>query len=298
MMIDFMVSLTADIMATASLSGVSSAGQFLATGESGGILQALMQGFQVQAVQGPDAAPAAAPVTQITNVALEGSEFTLLSLFQSAGLIVKVVMGILVLASVWSWGIIFDKSLLFSRLKSKSRRFEAMFWSGKPLDDLYRKIGDKADHPMSRVFTAAMAEWSRNKDNTASSTGLAVSAKERIDRIMNVAVSRELDRAERHLGTLATIGSASPFIGLLGTVWGIMTAFQAIAVTKDTNLAVVAPGIAEALFATALGLIAAIPAVIAYNRYSSKINSYAVQLQGFADEFSTILSRQLDERSR
>lgn len=242
----------------------------------------------------------AVPVTEITSVvpAIVEGEFSLWTLFISAGVVVKIVMGILIMASLWSWIIIFDKWLLFGRLKSKSRKFEAMFWSGKPLDDLYRKVGDKADHPMVRVFAAAMGEWGRNKEMPATTEGFAVSAMERIDRIMNVAVSRELDRAERHLGTLATIGSASVFIGLLGTVWGIMTAFQAIAVTKDTNLAVVAPGIAEALFATALGLVAAIPAVIGYNRYSSVINSFAVQLQGFADEFSTILSRQLDERSR
>ncbi len=241
------------------------------------------------------------PVTQVAATGLAPavgeSEFSLWTLFLSAGLIVKVVMAILIIASLWSWMIIFDKSLLFGRLKSKSRKFEAMFWSGKPLDDLYRKIGDKADHPMARVFAVAMGEWSRNKDAGSGNGALAVNARERIDRIMKVAVNRELDRAERHLGTLATIGSASPFIGLLGTVWGIMTAFQAIAVTKDTNLAVVAPGIAEALFATALGLVAAIPAVIAYNRYSSALNSFAVQLEGFSDEFSTILSRQLDERS-
>ncbi|MEL6506093.1 MAG: protein TolQ [Pseudomonadota bacterium] len=243
------------------------------------------------------ATPAAVPITPISELGVTGGEFSLWSLFLSAGIIVKVVMGILIVASLWSWGIIFDKFLLFGRLNSKSRKFEAQFWSGKPLDDLYRKIGERADHPMARVFTAAMAEWSRNKEITATD-GLAVSAKDRIDRIMNVAVSRELDRAERHLGTLATIGSASPFIGLLGTVWGIMTAFQAIAVTKDTNLAVVAPGIAEALFATALGLLAAIPAVVGYNRFSSALNSFAVQLQGFSDEFSTILSRQLDERVR
>lgn len=241
---------------------------------------------------------ASVPVTPIQELGVTGGEFSLWSLFLSAGIIVKVVMGILILASLWSWGIIFDKFLLFGRLNSKSRKFEAQFWSGKPLDDLYRKIGDRADHPMARVFTSAMAEWSRNKDITGTSDGFAVSAKDRIDRIMNVAVSRELDRAERNLGTLATIGSASPFIGLLGTVWGIMTAFQAIAVTKDTNLAVVAPGIAEALFATALGLLAAIPAVVGYNRFSSSLNSFAVQLQGFSDEFSTILSRQLDERAR
>ena len=128
--------------------------------------------------------------------------------------------------------------------------------------------------------------------------GLVAGARDRIDKVMNVAVSRELETAERNLGVLATIGSAAPFVGLLGTVWGIMTAFQAIAATKDTNLAVVAPGIAEALFATALGLVAAIPAVVGYNRYSAALNSYAVRLQGFADEFSAILSRQLDERSR
>jgi len=234
--------------------------------------------------------PGLAPLASAT-------EFSLWGLFLSAGPIVKAVMGILILASLWSWAIIFDKFLLFGRLKSKSRRFEAQFWSGKPLDDLYRKIGDRADHPMARVFTSAMAEWSRNKD-LPGGDGFAVSATDRIEKIMNVAVNRELDRAERNLGTLATIGSASPFIGLLGTVWGIMTAFQAIAVTKDTNLAVVAPGIAEALFATALGLLAAIPAVIGYNRYTAALNSFSVQLQGFADEFATILSRQMDERGR
>ena len=226
-----------------------------------------------------------------------GGEFSLVSLFLSAGLVVKIVMGILATASVWSWAVIIDKSLLFGRLKAKSRRFEDQFWSGRPLDELYRKIGDKADHPMARVFAAGMSEWARSKD-AGRTEGLTIGASSRIDKVMNAAVSRELEVAERNLGVLATIGSASPFIGLLGTVWGIMTAFQAIAVTKDTNLAVVAPGIAEALFATALGLVAAIPAVVGYNRYSAALNSYAVRLQGFADEFSAILSRQLDERTR
>ncbi|MEM9706016.1 MAG: protein TolQ, partial [Pseudomonadota bacterium] len=196
-----------------------------------------------------------------------------------------------------SWAIIIDKSMLFGRLKRKSRKFEEQFWSGKPLDDLYRKTADKGDHPMARVFSAGMAEWKRAKDVTTSDV-LVVGARDRIEKVMNVAVSRELEGAEKHLGSLATIGSASPFIGLFGTVWGIMNAFQAIAATKDTNLAVVAPGIAEALFATALGLVAAIPAVIGYNRYSTAVNSFAVRLQAFSDEFSTILSRQLDERAR
>jgi len=226
-----------------------------------------------------------------------GGEFSLLSLFLSAGLVVKLVMALLILASLWSWAIIIDKSLLFGRLKRKTARFEDAFWSGRPLDELHRKIADKGDHPMARVFTAGMTEWARAKD-AGRSEALVVGARDRIDKVMNVAVARELEETERSLGVLATIGSAAPFVGLLGTVWGIMTAFQAIAATKDTNLAVVAPGIAEALFATALGLVAAIPAVVGYNRYSAAVNSYAVKLQGFADEFSAILSRQLDERAR
>ena len=234
--------------------------------------------------------------TEVAAAAL-GGDFSLWRLFLSADWVVKTVMGILVGASIWSWAVIIDKSLTFGRLKRKSARFEEMFWSGKPLDDLYRKMGDKRDHPMARVFAAAMEEWSRSKEATRSSA-LVAGAKERIDKILNVSVSRELEKTEANLGFLATVGSAAPFVGLLGTVWGIMNAFQAIAVTKDTNLAVVAPGIAEALFATALGLLAAIPAVVGYNRYSTALNSYSVRLQGFADEFSAILSRQLDERSR
>ncbi len=237
-----------------------------------------------------------AEVAQAAGTTL-GGEFSLLSLFLSAGLVVKIVMGILIFASVWSWAVIIDKSLLFGRLKSKSARFEDAFWSGRPLDELHRKLGDKGEHPMARVFTAGMTEWQRAKDG-GRTEGLVAGAKERIDKVMNVIVARELESAERSLGVLATIGSAAPFVGLLGTVWGIMTAFQAIAATKDTNLAVVAPGIAEALFATALGLLAAIPAVVGYNRYSAALNSFAVRLQGFSDEFSAILSRQLDERSR
>jgi len=230
-------------------------------------------------------------------VAALGGDFSLWSLFLRADPVVKTVMGILALASVWSWAVIIDKSLTFGRLKRKSSRFEDQFWSGRPLDELYRKLRDRLDHPMARVFGAAMEEWGRAK-TTGRTDALVIGAKDRIDKVLNVAVSRELEKAESNLGILATVGSAAPFVGLLGTVWGIMNAFQAIAVTKDTNLAVVAPGIAEALFATALGLLAAIPAVVGYNRYSAALNSFAVRLQGFADEFSAILSRQLDERQR
>ena len=234
--------------------------------------------------------------TEIAHAAV-GNEFNLWDLFLMAGWVVKSVMIILVLASVWSWAVMFDKSLTFGRMRRKANKFEDLFWSGKPLDDLYRKMGDRQDHPMARVFAAAMEEWGRSKD-AGRSEALVAGAKDRIDKVLNVSVSRELEKAESNLGVLATIGSAAPFVGLFGTVWGIMNAFQAIAVTQDTNLAVVAPGIAEALFATALGLFAAIPAVVGYNRYSAALNSYAVRLQGFADEFSAILSRQLDERAR
>ncbi|MEO1311102.1 MAG: protein TolQ [Pseudomonadota bacterium] len=241
------------------------------------------------------AAQEAAPSGVVDTIELE--EAGLWSLILEADLVVKAVMGILVLASVWSWGVMIDKGMFFSRINGQARRFENTFWSGKPLDDLHRKLGDKADHPMARVFAAAMGEWERVKDGSRASGALVAGAKERIDKVMNVQIARELDKAERGLGFLATVGSAAPFIGLFGTVWGIMNSFQAIAVSQDTNLAVVAPGIAEALFATALGLVAAIPAVIFYNRLTARLNSYAVRIQGFADEFSAILSRQLDERT-
>ena len=234
--------------------------------------------------------------TQVAAVAM-GGDFSLLGLFLRADPVVKSVMGLLVIASVWSWAVIIDKSLTFGRIKRKSNRFEDQFWSGKPLDDLYRKMSDRQDHPMARIFSAAMEEWSRSKDVGRSET-LAAGAKQRIDKVLNVSVSRELEKAEHSLGVLATVGAVAPFVGLFGTVWGIMNAFQAIGATNDTNLAVVAPGIAEALFATALGLLAAIPAVVGYNRYSSALNTLSVRLAGFADEFSAILSRQLDEKAR
>ena len=169
-----------------------------------------------------------------------GGEFSLWSLFFRADPVVKSVMGILVIASIWSWAVIIDKSLTFGRLRRKSTKFEAQFWSGKPLDDLYRKLGDRLDHPMARVFGAAMEEWGRSK-GAGRSEALVAGASQRIDKVLSAAVSREIEKAESQLGVLATIGSAAPFVGLLGTVWGIMNAFQAIALTKDTNLAVVAP---------------------------------------------------------
>ena len=225
-----------------------------------------------------------------------GVDFSVWGMFMQADPVVKGVMVILALMSVWSWAVMIDKSLTLSRLRKRAGKFEDLFWSGKPLDELYAKMKDRADHPMAKVFTAAMGEWERTKGGVAS--GLAVSASDRIDKVMHVTVNRELEKTENQMSALATIASSAVFIGLFGTVWGIMNSFQDIAAQGDTSLVTVAPGIAEALFATALGLVAAIPAVIGYNRYSSAINSYAVRLQGFADEFSTILSRQLDERSK
>ena len=220
-------------------------------------------------------------------------EVSLLSLFLEAGLIVQLVMIGLVLASVWTWAIVFEKMGAFARARRRARDFEAEFWSGTSLEELYQQeSADDARGPAA-IFVAAMGEWKKSHEKGARSP---IGLQTRIDKAMDVALSRETERLESRLGFLATIGSAAPFVGLFGTVIGIMTSFQAIAGSKSTNLAVVAPGIAEALLATAIGLLAAIPAVIAYNKLTGDANKIAAKLEGFADEFSSILSRQVDER--
>ncbi len=219
-------------------------------------------------------------------------DFSVWGLFMKADWVVKSVMIVLVLFSVWTWAIIIDKWLAFGGLNSKAKSFENTFWSGRSLEEINRRVGQRKDHPMAVVFAAAMKEW----ENFYEYGGGSVSIEERLSRTMSVSITKELGRVERNLPTLATIGSVAPFIGLFGTVWGIMNSFQAIAVSRDTNLAVVAPGIAEALFATALGLIAAIPAVVAYNKFSADLGRYGTRLEGFVGEFSAILSRQLDDR--
>lgn len=226
---------------------------------------------------------------ETTAAAALGHDFSVTGMFIQADPVVKAVMIGLALASVWSWAVIIEKSLSFGRLRSKARKFEDAFWSGKSLEDLYRRTEGRADHPMAKVFVAGMKEFSRGG---AAPGGLAPAGQDRIDKVMRVAVDRELEKAERGLPILASVGSAAPFVGLFGTVWGIMGAFQGIGATGDASLAVVAPGISEALFATAIGLIAAIPAVIGYNRYSAALNAYGVRLEGFAGEFSALLSRQ------
>ncbi|MCQ8184500.1 protein TolQ [Parvularcula maris] len=219
-----------------------------------------------------------------------GTEFGAVAMFMQADPVVKAVMIALALASVWSWAIIIDKSLTFSRLRGKAKKFEEQFYSGRPLDDLYRRLKDRLDHPMARVFVAGMDEFAKNQP----SGGFAPSLVQRAERRMMAEAQRELEKASSQLPVLATVGSVAPFVGLFGTVWGIMNSFQGIAQTGDANLAVVAPGIAEALFATAIGLVAAIPAVVGYNRYTAALNSYITRVEGFTGEFTAILSRQAD----
>lgn len=221
------------------------------------------------------------------------SEVTLWSLFMQAGFVVKLVMLGLIGASIWTWAIVADKWISFGKFRRQLDQFEQVFWSGQSLEELYRTLSDRKSSGMSAIFVSAMREWKKSFERGAKSP---IGLQMRIDKAMDVALAREAEALESRLGSLASIGSAAPFIGLFGTVVGIMTSFQAIAGSKSTNLAVVAPGIAEALLATAIGLLAAIPAVIAYNKFSADAGKLSARMEGFADEFSGILSRQIDER--
>jgi biopolymer transport protein TolQ len=214
-----------------------------------------------------------------------------------ADIVVKSVMIGLVFASIWVWAIIFDKTVSLRRANARAAGFEDRFWSGVNLEDLYREVGDTPRHPMEAVFAAAMREWNRSAARLISAPeGTRVAIRERVERAMSITVQREMERLEKWMVFLASVGSAAPFIGLFGTVWGIMNSFTAIAAMQNTNLTVVAPGIAEALFATAIGLVAAIPAVLAYNKISTDLARFAARLEGFAAEFGAILSRQTEER--
>lgn len=234
----------------------------------------------------------------VDAVTLGGSatdlDFSMISLFLRADLVVKSVIILLLLASLWCWAIIFEKWFGMRRLNKHSSEFEQAFWSGASLDDLYDRIAAQPHDPMSAVFVAAMREW-RRAPGAANGGSANIGLADRIDRVMQITLAREMDRAERYMTFLATTGSTAPFIGLFGTVWGIMNSFQQIAISKNTSLAVVAPGIAEALFATALGLLAAIPAVVAYNKLSRDLDYYAGRLESFAGEFAAILSREMDQ---
>ena len=229
------------------------------------------------------------------NIALAepGAQLSIWALFMQASWVVKLVMIGLLCASVWTWAIIVDKLVSYGRMRLALNRFEQVFWSGQSLEELYRTLADRKTSGMGAIFVAAMREWKKSFEKGAK-TPLGLQT--RIDKAMDLALTREMEKLEGRLGFLATTGSAAPFIGLFGTVIGIMTSFQAIAGSKNTSLAVVAPGIAEALLATAIGLLAAIPAVIAYNKLSSDASKIAVRMEGFSDEFSAILSRQIDEK--
>ncbi|MGA9598662.1 MAG: protein TolQ [Methylocystis sp.] len=226
--------------------------------------------------------PLAAPVAEIT----------IWSMFWGAHIVVKCVIIGLLCASIWSVMVIIDKSLLVRRTRRTMDLFDEAFWSGNSLDELYNKVSERPTNGNASLFVAAMREWKRSVQNpNASFMGLH----SRIDKVLDVSIGREIEKLESSLLVLATVASASPFVGLFGTVWGIMTSFRSIAASKNTSLAVVAPGIAEALFATAVGLVAAIPALIFYNKLQGDVSKTQARLETFADEFSAILSRQIDQ---
>ncbi len=216
-------------------------------------------------------------------------------LFMQADLVVKFVILLLLAASVWVWAIMFEKFTTLRRANREASQFEDRFWSGGSLDELYEVEGARPKHPIAAVFGAAMGEWRRSAQVAGADMSRG-SVRERVDRAVTVTVQREMDRMERWMVFLASVGSTAPFIGLFGTVWGIIRSFAAIATSRNTNLSVVAPGIAEALFATAIGLVAAIPAVLAYNKISTDLSRFATRLEGFGTEFGAILSRQSEEK--
>ncbi|NEX47843.1 protein TolQ [Pseudotabrizicola algicola] len=218
-------------------------------------------------------------------------DFSLIALFARATLTVKIVMIMLMVMSFWSWATIVQRHIVYRAARREAEIFDRAFWSGEPLDELFEKIGPQPEGASEKIFAAGMLEWRRSHRQDGA---LIAGAQARIDRAMNVAISRESERLNTGLSFLATTGATAPFIGLFGTVWGIKHSFEQIAISQNTNLAVVAPGIAEALLATGIGLIAAIPAVVFYNKLNSDSERILGGYESFADEFATILSRQLD----
>jgi biopolymer transport protein TolQ len=226
-----------------------------------------------------------------TLAAAQEIDFSLLALFARASFIVKIVMLMLAVASFWSWSIIIRKFITFRTARREAGTFDRAFWSGEPLDELFDAIGPAPEGASEKIFAAGMLEWRRSHRQDGE---LIAGAQARIDRSMDVAIAKESEYLTSGLPFVATVGSTAPFIGLFGTVWGIKVAFEEIAISQNTSLAVVAPGISEALMATGLGLLAAIPAVIFYNKLSTDGDRIISGYEAFADEFATILSRQLD----
>ena len=239
------------------------------------------------------------PTVEATNLGGHVHDLSMITLFMQADPIVKCVLLILLFASLWSWTIIFSKRSMLKKLNRKAGIFEDSFWSGEPLDKIFQRVKNSKQDPMLSTFAAGMEEWQAGTAvGLPSKESMQASLKQRVERAMSVTINREMNALERGMTFLASVGSTAPFIGLFGTVWGIMNSFSAIASSNNPSLAVVAPGIAEALFATALGLCAAIPAVLGYNVFSTALNRYADRLQAFMDEFAAILSRHLDSHDR
>ena len=236
-------------------------------------------------------------VNVINNIASENIDFSMFALFMSADYVVKTVIIILVIASIYSWSIIVAKILRLRQLKQMEKEFEEIFWSGNSFEDLYETLNFNKLDPKSKIFCAAISEWKKSRPSLDSQTNSNLeSLKDRMQRSMIVTFNKESEVIEKNLTFLATSGSTAPFIGLFVTFWGIMNSFKSIAVAQNTNLSVVAPGIAEALFATALGLFVAIPAVVAYNKISNDLSKYFISLETFMDEFTTIFFRQLENK--
>ena len=237
-------------------------------------------------------------VQSSTTAAQAAHDLSVTGLFSQADSFVKIIMLLLIVLSIITWAILISKYKVFRRLRHKAGRFEDAFWNNKGLEDLYKNTKpEETDHPMAKLYVVGLREWEQSKDENTENKSytLQIGVPERVRQLMSAKMNRELERLENALPLLATIGSTAPFIGLLGTVWGIMSSFQSIGATKNTSLAVVAPGIAEALFATALGLFAAIPAVVAYNKLSTELGRYAARLESFVTEFVTLLERQHQE---
>ena len=235
---------------------------------------------------------------QVASTPLGGStgpiDMSVYGLFMQADWVVKAVMIALLLASFWSWAIIFEKMLRLRSLKKSAQAFEDTFWSGVSLEDLYDRVGAKPDDPMSSIFSAAMREWRRSVSKGLATSATARAAlRQRIEQVMGVTIQREMEAIEKRLGFLATVGANATFVGLFGTVWGIMNSFIGISRSQTTNLAVVAPGIAEALLATALGLAAAIPAVVIYNHFSRRIAAYRALVGDTSAAVLRLVSRDL-----
>ena len=232
-------------------------------------------------------------VNTVTNITSENVDFSMFALFMSADLVVKSVILILIFASIYSWSIIVSKLMRLRKLKQMEKEFDEIFWSGNSFEDLYETLNFNKLDPKSKIFCAAISEWKKSKSNYDGEIHSNTSSlKDRMQRSMIVTFNKETEIVEKNLTFLATSGSTAPFVGLFGTVWGIMNSFKSIAVAQNTNLSVVAPGIAEALFATALGLFAAIPAVVAYNRFASESDSQLQQSSIFGEELASILYRQ------